>query len=316
MTDSGNSAHVPGTEKKAVEEAGVDFFAMLGLVIANTIFVLAMSDWLQSFFTGLPAAMLDNSLVAVALTFIAITNSAPKGWAGLLRLAGGTALFSLAVLSSVLLSGLVMHQLLPTNFKEAHLDELKWFGLVPVLLLSFPLGPALARIGLMPGFRWTEEGPLRGVGADEEGEAAAHPDWFPPGAGRRLPAILAAGGLGLGSYRLFEWQALTRPDSFFHLVEPELAAFAVFGGGMLGLFWWHNRGWLTLLAATLAGSAAMTSVMLAFGFALFLLWPEISPPISGLLSIVPLLLVFLFTADRVFRRDSENTSRTTNRGEP
>lgn len=281
------------------------FFGMLGLLFLNFAVLKFAGHWMEPAFSGLAARVLDVSMAAAMPGFVFATQTRPEGWSGWLRLAAGTLLLTGIALLAWLLAALAISAALPPDYIERYGDELCWIGLIPVFLLMFPLAAWLGRIGLLPGFRWRAE---ESGSPDENGMDEAPPvlpAWYPPGAARRLPAIFAAGGLVLVGDGLFERLVPIWPDSFLSAMDPMLVFPAVASGCLIGFFHKRDSGWLTLLAATLAGGIAMCGVMVAFALALFLLWPGMPAAIFGLLLALTLLLVFLLFVHREFRRDKE-----------
>lgn len=305
MTGSNSHAEAPrGKKRKKKKEVngGGTVLAGLGFMIINLFLLLLAQRWLGSVLTGIPERMLDRIFIAAVFGVIVTMNANPEGWRDMLRLAAGTLLFNAIAALVMLVASVALVRLLSPDVLKTYADELAWVQVFPVFMLMLPSQPALARIGLLPGFRWRAEEP----GSPGEDEASAGPPaWYPPGFGRRLPAILAIFGFVLIGDGLFERLALIWPNSFLSTMNSKLVLFTVATGGFGGFFWKRDGGWLALLAATLAGAVTSCGVMAVFGLALFFLWPGIPASILDILLILLLLFGIFLVAHRESRDDKK-----------
>lgn len=289
-------------------------FGQLGPFVFNVVILMFAAHWMAPAFTGLPAEVLDKTFPIATVGFIVAIQSCPRGWPDWFRLTAGIFLLNGATLMAALLVALAISVALPTGYLASDGKTLLWIGLFPVFLLMLPLAVGLGRIGLLPAFRWDRDEPeARGAGASDE-TPPGPPTWFPPGAGRRLPSILAIIGIGIFGAGIIERLALAWPNSILSAIDPRMTAVLMGFGGFAGFFHAWDKGWPALLATTLLSAAAVGGIAVGLALPPYL-WPEVrSGAVGQILELLPallLLLLIILAAYREFRRDKERRAQAT-----
>jgi len=300
--DTNGQARVPSGHKPQNETDEDDgaAFAIVPLLIVNLLFLIPALDWLRMVLTHIPERLLDRTLVASLFGVLVAMKANPDGWRDMIRLAVGSLLFTAVAALVMLAIGMTLAATLSFDVQETYADELAWGPVIAVFLLYFPGQPALARLGLLPGFgRSSDE--VEGLAERQAGEM---PAWLPCETGHRLPAITLVLVGGAFVPVLIKLLAQTWPGSGLPLLESVGVSLLVMAAGMAGLFLARGTAWLAKLYITLLATGTMTALVIVIA----LLLPESAGqgvPGRGLflhgLPIALALPFFLFAARLVAR---------------
>lgn len=292
---------------------GLAMLAALGLTVGNFVVLMLASGAVLGAFPSLAAEVFGRNFVAFVLVFIILMNCSPEGRSGWIRLVLGILVIDGAALLLCALAALLAPAVPAGGAHEIGGGFLEWGQIVVLFMMFFPLSSGLARIGLLPGFRWGRDAAPAERGTKEEEPAEAAPTWLPPRFVHVFPGMVVLFGLMTAGPDAFGRLAAAWPDSILPAMDPRETVLLIATGGMAGIAARFRCRWPASLAAVLLCAVAMG--LITVGFALSLpawAWLGLGPRASqSIVEITPLLFptaIIGYFVNREIRRSEGATA--------